>query len=620
MKATISLIAAFAVLGIFLCPSPLHAQTYDNLWSGSTGNWTDYTWSAGGIPDNYADDRAIIGSNGSFGSPTGVVNVTSDIRLSYPSPAVLLGDGLGTDGTLNISSSGALSVEAGLQNGDFVTGINGGVGTLSVAGILEIDGQLSSPTSASADTSITLSGSASVSADSGYLDRTLVVDGANVSLSFTNDLILGQAGTHTWSIPTAGASTISVGGNADLGGTLKVEFPDGATVGSTWDLIDSATVDDLEDPASGFSWIDQSAVKVDHGQKFVVNTVAGGTNGQLTQLSLEQHPVLVVDRVSGATSIVNYGTAATIGFDAYTIGSAQGSLVYANWSSIDPNNGWQEANPSSTALAELNPLGSESVAASSSIDLGTPVQLPTPTVFGQEIEDITFTYGKPGSSETFQGEVIYTGVPTGTLTLNVDPNTGEAQIINGTSFTVSIEAYDIFSATESLDFVNGTWESLEDQAESSGNWYEANASKARLSELLAIGGLELAPNAMVPIGSPFDDVDGIEDLTFQFALYENRDGDFDNDGDVDGNDFLEWQRGNSPDPLSAADLAAWQSNYGATIYSGVGEMVAGKVLYTDGLVTLGGGGIAAVPEPTSAVLLLVGGSLLAVVRRRAGSA
>jgi len=38
-------------------------------------------------------------------------------------------------------------------------------------------------------------------------------------------------------------------------------------------------------------------------------------------------------------------------------------------------------------------------------------------------------------------------------------------------------------------------------------------------------------------------------------------GDFDADGDVDGNDFLFWQRGESFDPLSASDLAAWEANY-----------------------------------------------------------
>jgi hypothetical protein len=41
-------------------------------------------------------------------------------------------------------------------------------------------------------------------------------------------------------------------------------------------------------------------------------------------------------------------------------------------------------------------------------------------------------------------------------------------------------------------------------------------------------------------------------------------GDFDFDGYVDGRDFLAWQRGDSPSPLSAEDLAAWQTNYGVT--------------------------------------------------------
>jgi hypothetical protein len=41
-------------------------------------------------------------------------------------------------------------------------------------------------------------------------------------------------------------------------------------------------------------------------------------------------------------------------------------------------------------------------------------------------------------------------------------------------------------------------------------------------------------------------------------------GDFDSDGDVDGQDFLVWQRGESPTPLSATDLADWQGAYGVS--------------------------------------------------------
>ncbi|MDZ4657797.1 MAG: hypothetical protein SH868_09500 [Bythopirellula sp.] len=63
-------------------------------------------------------------------------------------------------------------------------------------------------------------------------------------------------------------------------------------------------------------------------------------------------------------------------------------------------------------------------------------------------------------------------------------------------------------------------------------------------------------------------------------------GDFDGDGDVDGRDFLVWQRGGSPAPFSPADLSDWQGAYGAPLSA-----------------------FAAVPEPHSAMLL---GLVLAV--------
>ena len=72
-------------------------------------------------------------------------------------------------------------------------------------------------------------------------------------------------------------------------------------------------------------------------------------------------------------------------------------------------------------------------------------------------------------------------------------------------------------------------------------------------------------------------------------------GDFDGDGDVDGIDLLEWQVGNSPNPLSQSDLMDWENNYGT----------AGLAAAT-----------AAVPEPTSAALLLAGAMAGLRVRRR----
>jgi hypothetical protein len=72
-------------------------------------------------------------------------------------------------------------------------------------------------------------------------------------------------------------------------------------------------------------------------------------------------------------------------------------------------------------------------------------------------------------------------------------------------------------------------------------------------------------------------------------------GDFDGDGDVDGRDFLLWQRGGSPSPRSATDLTAWQTNYGA------GGLAA----------------VSAVPEPSALLLtLLASGTLGLSLQRR----
>lgn len=50
-------------------------------------------------------------------------------------------------------------------------------------------------------------------------------------------------------------------------------------------------------------------------------------------------------------------------------------------------------------------------------------------------------------------------------------------------------------------------------------------------------------------------------------------GDFDEDLATNGADFLAWQRGESPNPLSPADLADWQANYGDSANTGLGDIV-----------------------------------------------
>jgi hypothetical protein len=91
------------------------------------------------------------------------------------------------------------------------------------------------------------------------------------------------------------------------------------------------------------------------------------------------------------------------------------------------------------------------------------------------------------------------------------------------------------------------------------------------------------------LGDDFDDV-----LALVGGGSPGQPGDFDGDGDVDGRDFLVWQRGDSPNSLSAGDLSDWQSNYG------VGALAA----------------FSAIPEPGSLCLMAVGFAGLLMRKRR----
>ena len=68
-------------------------------------------------------------------------------------------------------------------------------------------------------------------------------------------------------------------------------------------------------------------------------------------------------------------------------------------------------------------------------------------------------------------------------------------------------------------------------------------------------------------------------------------GDFDLDDDVDGADFLKWQRGESPNPLSHSDLADWRANFGTVPSPAAGVSTA-------------------VPEPATGILLILGIAVL----------
>jgi hypothetical protein len=75
--------------------------------------------------------------------------------------------------------------------------------------------------------------------------------------------------------------------------------------------------------------------------------------------------------------------------------------------------------------------------------------------------------------------------------------------------------------------------------------------------------LQVAPNTNADqIGLDADNVITVDNISFEGAFATPFGGDFDFNDVVDGNDFLIWQRGESPEAGSAAEFALWKANYG----------------------------------------------------------
>ena len=185
------------------------------------------------------------------------------------------------------------------------------------------------------------------------------------------------------------------------------------------------------------------------------------------------------------------------------------------------------------------------------------------------------------------------------LSLDVNTVTGNVTMKNDAGLPFDIDAYRIVSVGDSLNAAG--WDSLDDQGFDSAAWTELGNGDGKVSEG-AFGGSSVLSDAFsMSLGNLYDTGDDLQDLVFEYhvaglsanLLVEGTvnyvtgpdPGDFDSDGDVDGADFLAWQRGNSPNPLSASDLAEWESNYGA----GAGPLSAST----------------SVPEPSTGLMLLL---------------
>ena len=590
-------ITLFAVVAALLAPVGVYGQGEQTFTGAAStdynvdGNWVGVAGMF--VPDaTLGDEFAAIGSNtpdpvSNATFPTATANLTSN---APPTGRLILGFGAGASGTMNIGSGGSIVVTVGTttRNGEVVVGGGSQGSALNIAGTGSITADL-----------FTVTGG-----------NSLTINGPNATVDVQGNLSL--AGTYVAEITNATTHTrINATGNAALSGALNIDLSAIATpnVGDSWEILEAAAV------AGNFGSVNLvGSTAIGAGQGLATRNIDnGGTTS--VEVFLEQFLSLQVNRTTGAFAIQNTGpavAASNVSIDGYTISSASDRLSPGTWSSLDDQNvggagTWTESNPSPGRLSELQQAGSTVLAGQTSQGLGDA--LAPPTQFGQG-DDLVFQYTAPdGGIRT--GFVEYTG-NANTLVLQVDPTTGAARMVNQSQFSVAIDGYSITSADGAL---LTSWDSLDDQDAGGGDWLEANPTSDRLSELKETDALVLNNGDSFSLGSLYNHAagSGEGDLVFEFLINEPAfDGDFDDDDDVDGDDFLTWQRNDGTE----AGLDDWQADFG-----GIGGGSGSASVTTFGEVQFVAvspiSAASAVPEPNSVTLaLLAFGFVFTTVSRR----
>lgn len=210
------------------------------------------------------------------------------------------------------------------------------------------------------------------------------------------------------------------------------------------------------------------------------------------------------------------------------------------------------------------------------------------------------------------------------MVVEVNTVTGNIELVNKSSDNITIDYYGIASEMNSLNPAG--WGTL--NSNDPGKWTKLGNENFELSEAALNEQTVILAGESIPLGNAYNTAINSEDLQFEFHLAGvpsnslmpfaeggviyitdsvDPSADFDNDGDVDGSDFLAWQVGfgsgttqaegdaNGDGSVDAADFAVWESQYGSV--SGGGSLAG-----------------ATVPEPSSLVLLvsvaLAGAALL----------
>jgi T5SS/PEP-CTERM-associated repeat protein len=422
---------------------------------------------------------------------------------------VLMGKNAGSTGVYAMSG-GTLSV-----GGELNVGINGAATFSQSGGIVNVAGNLVSKHSPGAG-GVTIDGG-SLKTSHLLLEGRYVQTGGNVDATF---LGVGRSGSANGTVEVWGG-VLNVSGGISASGTADslhptITFQAGAKVTSLFGRIGSPfaeVVDDL------------TVVRVrDAGTRWDITGDLGLFIGENTRgaLYVDKGATVSAERIlmTLASELYFEGTVMCKQIDDY-----DGRFPWRSGTlCVDVYNGHLKVPTSGVLSPGRSPNDS--------------------AAFGRTL--IVGTYNAVNTDEPAGALSIEIGGPTAEVAYDYVEATGDANLDGNLQLSM-VNGYrpgpsDTFTILRSLTRVYGNFRNV--------------GNGQRLTTADGIGSFVVNYGA----GSPYDPKKVILS-SFQLS----KPGDFDLDGDVDGADFLRWQRGQSPTPLSATDLAHWKANYAKAV-------------------------------------------------------